>query len=41
LPNYQFLKTGQYEIRIRQYIRLEELPEILAVGIRVEKAENE
>ena len=38
--NYQFPKVGKYEIRIYQYMRLEELPEVLAVGVRVEKIEN-
>ncbi len=37
LENYKFTKIGDYQLRIRQYMRMEELPEIVAVGIRVEK----
>lgn len=37
LENYKFAKAGSYQLRLRQYMRMEELPEIVAVGIRVEK----
>lgn len=37
LENYKFAKAGTYQLRIRQYMRMAELPEIVAVGIRVEK----
>ncbi|KAB7731614.1 gliding motility lipoprotein GldH [Rudanella paleaurantiibacter] len=37
-PNYQFPKPGQYTIRIKQYMRQNPLPDVLSVGISVEKA---
>jgi len=37
LENYKFAKAGSYQLRLRQYMRMDELPEIVAVGIRVEK----
>ena len=37
-PNYRFPKAGSYTIRIRQYMRQNPLPDILSVGITVEKA---
>lgn len=37
LENYKFAKIGNYQLRLRQYMRMDELPEIVAVGIRVEK----
>jgi len=36
--NYRFPKPGTYTIRIKQYMRQDPLPEILSVGIAVEKA---
>ncbi len=39
LTRYQFAKIGTYQIRLRQYMRMDELPEIVAVGVRVEKSE--
>lgn len=36
--NYRFPKAGQYTIRIKQYMRQNPLPDILSVGISVEKA---
>ncbi len=39
LENYRFAQAGTYQIRLRQYMRMDELPDILAVGIRVEKSE--
>nr|WP_293837286.1 gliding motility lipoprotein GldH [uncultured Arsenicibacter sp.] len=36
--NYRFPKPGAYTIRIRQYMRQDPLPEVLSVGIAVEKA---
>lgn len=40
LSNHQFLAAGKYQVRLHQYMRVEELPEILAVGMRVEKVEK-
>ena len=39
LEGYQFPYSGDYSIEFQQYMRLEELPLILAVGARVEKVE--
>jgi gliding motility-associated lipoprotein GldH len=39
LTSYQFTKIGTYQIRLRQYMRMDKLPEIVAVGLRVEKTE--
>lgn len=36
--NYRFPKPGQYTIRIKQYMRQNPLPDVLSVGISVEKA---
>ena len=36
--NYRFPKPGRYTIRIKQYMRQNPLPDILSVGISVEKA---
>jgi gliding motility-associated lipoprotein GldH len=38
LPNYRFQKSGTYTIKIKQYMRQDPLPDIMSVGIRVEKA---
>ncbi len=38
LPGYKFPKAGTYTFRIKQYMRKDPLPEIMSVGIRVEKA---
>ncbi|GAB4345820.1 MAG: hypothetical protein OHK0038_26030 [Flammeovirgaceae bacterium] len=36
LSNYQFPDTGTYELQIKQYMRLDTLPHIHAVGAKVE-----
>lgn len=36
LENYKFDKSGEYNFKIQQYMRKDTLPEILAVGVRVE-----
>lgn len=36
--NYRFPKAGTYTLRIKQYMRQDPLPEVLSVGIAVEKA---
>ncbi|WKN43881.1 gliding motility lipoprotein GldH [Tunicatimonas pelagia] len=39
LPNYKFDTAGMYQIRLQQYMRRDTLPEILSVGVRIERAE--
>ncbi|HLZ17738.1 MAG TPA: gliding motility lipoprotein GldH [Cyclobacteriaceae bacterium] len=38
LQNYSFEKAGPYKIKLDQFMRMDTIPGILAVGIRVEKA---
>ncbi|MCA6078129.1 gliding motility lipoprotein GldH [Fulvivirga sedimenti] len=38
LKNYGFPAPGQYRLEVSQYMRRDTLPEIVAVGVRVEKA---
>jgi gliding motility-associated lipoprotein GldH len=40
LKNYSFGKIGAYKIRLNQFMRMDTIPGILAVGVRVEKAEE-
>jgi len=40
LKNYSFEKVGTYKIKLDQFMRMDTIPGILAVGIRVEKAEE-
>jgi gliding motility-associated lipoprotein GldH len=40
LKNYSFEKAGAYKIRLDQFMRMDTIPGILAVGIRVEKVEE-
>ena len=40
LKNYSFDKAGVYKIRLNQFMRMDTIPGILAVGVRVEKAEE-
>jgi gliding motility-associated lipoprotein GldH len=37
LKNYKFSRKGKYSIKIRQYMRQDPLPEVLSMGISVEK----
>ena len=39
LENYSFKDPGKYQLRIDQFMRQDSLPEILAVGLRVELSE--
>jgi len=39
LRNYQFKHKGKYKVTFEQFMRMDTLPGILAVGLRVEKAE--
>lgn len=38
LKNYKFNKKGNYTFKIKQYMRQDPLPDIMSIGIRVEKA---
>lgn len=40
LENYQFPHKGKYRVVFEQFMRLDTLPGILSVGLRVERAEN-
>ncbi|MBS1505264.1 MAG: gliding motility lipoprotein GldH [Bacteroidetes bacterium] len=39
LENYAFKKIGTYSMRIDQFMRMDTIPGVLAVGVRVENAE--
>jgi gliding motility-associated lipoprotein GldH len=41
LNTYTFPTSGNYEVNLSQYMRRDTLPEILAVGIRIEKSMKE
>ena len=38
--NYRFPKPGQYSFRVKQYMRQNPLPDVLSVGLTVEKSGN-
>ena len=38
LKNYRFPHAGKYKFKIRQYMRQDPLPQILSVGISIEKS---
>jgi gliding motility-associated lipoprotein GldH len=38
LENFTFAAPGVYRVTLQQYNRMDELPEVLAVGLRVERA---
>jgi len=40
LRSYSFEKTGLYKIKLDQFMRMDTIPGILAVGVRVEKVEE-
>jgi gliding motility-associated lipoprotein GldH len=40
LPRYTFDSAGMYRVRLEQYMRKENLPEIVSVGVKIEKAEG-
>ncbi len=40
LKDYQFKNKGTYRVKFEQFMRMDTLPGILAVGLRVEKAER-
>jgi gliding motility-associated lipoprotein GldH len=40
LKNYQFQNKGKYRVVFEQFMRMDTLPGILSVGLRVERAEN-
>jgi gliding motility-associated lipoprotein GldH len=37
LTNHQFTYSGKYKMKFEQYMRMDTLPGVLAVGLRVEK----
>lgn len=37
LPQHKFTNNGVYQIRLKQYMRTDSLPEILSVGVRIEQ----
>lgn len=39
LKNYQFKSKGKYTVILEQFMRMDTLPGIVAVGVRVEKSE--
>jgi gliding motility-associated lipoprotein GldH len=39
IQNYTFPKAGKYTFKVKQYMRVDPLPEIMSVGIRVERAD--
>lgn len=41
IPEYQFDKAGKYKMRIDHFMRKDTLPDILAVGFRLEKVEED
>jgi gliding motility-associated lipoprotein GldH len=41
LKNYRFPHNGKYTIKIRQYMRQDPLPDILSMGISIEKVSAE
>ncbi|MBS1486351.1 MAG: gliding motility lipoprotein GldH [Bacteroidetes bacterium] len=40
LQNYSFKKAGAYHLKVEQFMRLDSLPGIMAVGLRVERAKE-
>lgn len=38
LSNFKFPQKGNYTFKVKQYMRKDPLPEVMSVGIRVEKA---
>ena len=40
LKNYSFEKAGTYKMKLNQFMRLDTIPGILAVGVRVETVEE-
>jgi gliding motility-associated lipoprotein GldH len=38
MKDYQFAKPGTYKVKLEQYMRMDTLPGIVAVGLRVEDA---
>ena len=41
IDNYQFNNPGMYLFKIKQYMRMDSLPEIMSVGLRIEKSINQ
>ena len=41
IEDYQFNNPGMYLFRIKQYMRMDSLPEIMSVGLRIERLNNQ
>jgi len=41
IEDYQFNNPGMYLFRIKQYMRMDSLPEIMSVGLRIERSINQ
>lgn len=40
LNNYKFSNVGKYQLELKQYMRMDTLPDILAVGYRLERVKQ-
>jgi gliding motility-associated lipoprotein GldH len=40
LPNQRFAKPGEYTLTLEQYMRQDQLPGLMAMGVRVAKHEE-
>lgn len=40
IPSYKFKRKGKYTFKIKQYMRQDPLPDIMSIGIRVERADK-
>ena len=41
IEDYQFNNPGTYLFRIKQYMRMDSLPEIMSVGLRIERSADQ
>jgi len=41
IDDYQFNNPGMYLFKIKQYMRMDSLPEIMSVGLRIERSINQ
>ena len=40
IPDYKFEHQGLYKLRLQQYMRLDSLPEVVSLGLKIKKAEE-
>ena len=40
IPDYDFEHQGLYKLRLQQYMRLDSLPEVVSLGLKVKKSEE-